>query len=166
MKLKQAGTGGCSSWRAMLGLALTGCLLASAPAKAAGFGDMLGALAGRSAGGYSEPGALNDAVARLAKQLNRATPQELNNDVRLDSVSAKQAELTYHYTLVRTAAADVPESVFNTRLAPTVKQKLCSDSQSLRLLKSGARIGYAYRGRDGSEIGKLSFDRNDCGSPG
>jgi hypothetical protein len=166
MKPKQAGSRGRSRWKALLPLALAGCLLAGPPARAAMFGDMLGALAGRSVGGYSEPGALNDAIARLAVQLNSATPQELGNDVRLDGVSAKQSELTYHYTLLGIAGAELPQSVFNTRMANAVRERLCQDPQSLRLLKSGARIGYAYRGRDGSEIGKLSFEQRDCGGSG
>lgn len=160
MKQQHAGTGGWSGWRRVLVVA--GCIVSATPAMAAGWGDMLGALAGRSAGGYAEPGALDDAVARLAVQLNRAAPQVISNEVRLDGVSAKESELTYHYTLLRRAGSDVPEEMFNTRLAPTVKQRLCQDPQSLRLLKSGARIGYAYRGRDGSDIGKLSFAQRDC----
>ncbi len=166
MKRKPAGSGEGSRRAAPMALALAAWLLAAAPAGAVGFGDMLGALAGRSIGGYSEPGALNDAVARLAVQLNSATPQELGNDVRLDGVSAKQSELTYHYTLLRISGAELPQSVFNTRMANAVKERLCQDPQSLRLLKSGARIGYAYRGRDGSDIGKLSFEQRDCGGSG
>jgi hypothetical protein len=155
-----------TKWWALGCVALAASLGLAASAQAAGFGDMLGALAGRSAGGYSEPGALDDAVARLARQLNKTTPKEITNDVRLDSVSSRKSELTYHYTFLSRSAAEVPSDVFNTRLAPTVKHRLCQDEQSLRLLKSGARIGYQYRGRDGNEIGKLSFAQRDCNEAG
>jgi hypothetical protein len=157
---------GRGQWRAIASLALALGLCAAMPAQSAGLGDMLGSMAGRNVGGYSDPGALDDSIARLAAQLNSKTPEDISSEVRLDSVSAKKAELTYHYTLVRRSVDEVTSDVFNTRIASTVKERLCRDPQSLRLLKSGARIGYEYRDRQGAEIGKLSFAQRDCSEPG
>ncbi len=132
----------------------------------AGIGDMLGALAG-SPGEYGRGRSLDDALKRLAVQMNRNTPQQVDKDFRLDKVTAEPgSELVYHYTMSGRKAAEVPSDVFHTRLAPAVRKQLCQDPQMSKLLHSGARVGYAYRGSDGGEIGKLTFRQRDCTEKG
>jgi hypothetical protein len=145
--------------RLLLALALS---LSLVPATAAGLGDMLGALAGRS-GEHGRDRDVDDALRRLAVQMNRTMPKDIDSEFRLEKVSAEPGqELVYHYTLREKRAADVPQAVFNGALAPAVRLRLCQDPQMQGLLKSGARIGYAYRGNDGGDIGKLSFSQHDC----
>lgn len=132
----------------------------------AGFGDVLGALASNP-GEYSRGRDLDDALRRLAAQMNRNTPQQIDKEFRLDKVTAETGpELVYHYTLVGHKAAELPPDVLNVQLAPAVRKQLCQDAQMDKLLGSGARIGYFYRGSDGQEIGKLSFAQRDCKEKG
>ena len=139
---------------------------ASAPAMPAGFGSMLGALAAIP-GEYGRGRDLDDALRRLVGQMNRNMPQQIDKDFRLDKVTAETgSELVYHYTLVGHKAADLPPDVFNTQLAPAVRKQLCQDARMGKLLDSGARIAYLYRGSDGQEIGKLSFAQRDCNEKG
>jgi hypothetical protein len=133
-------------------------------AGAAGFGDMLGALAGRSGSGNGERD-LSNALQRLAAQMNRDMPRDVDEQVRLDRVSTGPGpELIYHYTLRSKRASEVPTGMFNARIAPVLRERLCHDPQMQPLLKSGAAIGYEYRGSDGGDIGKLSFRQRDCSS--
>ncbi len=140
--------------------------LVPGPAAAASLGDMLGALTGGN-GDYGRGRDLNDALRRLAAQMNRSMPQDIDKEFRLDRVTAEPgAQLVYHYTLRERRAADVPPAVLNQQMAPVVRQRLCQDPQMTRLLDSGAGVAYSYRGSDGIEIGKLSFRQQDCSKKG
>lgn len=145
---------------AMLSAALLG--LVPGPAVAASLGDMFSALTGGN-GDYGRGRDLNDALRRLAAQMNRSMPQDIDKEFRLDRVTAEPgAQLVYHYTLRERRAADVPPAVLNQQMAPAVRQRLCRDPQMSKLLDSGAGVSYSYRGSDGIEIGKLSFRQQDC----
>lgn len=136
------------------------------PTHAAGLGDMLGALAS-TPGGYRGKQDLQEGLERLAGQINRTLPKDIDQDFRLERVSAEPgAQLVYHYTVLHSPSAGVSKVAFNTQVAPLVRDRLCQDTRMLRVLKSGATVGYAYRGRDGGEIGKLSFVARDCQKDG
>ncbi|MDO9218241.1 MAG: hypothetical protein Q7U14_13290 [Lacisediminimonas sp.] len=138
----------------------------AAPAASAGLGDMLGALAA-SPGERGRGRSLDDALQRLAKQMNRDTPQVIDKEIRLDRVSAEPGtELVYHYTLLGRPAAELPADVFYGKLAPAVRTKLCQDPQMQKLLDSGAWVAFSYRGSDGRDIGKLSYRQRDCADKG
>jgi hypothetical protein len=148
-----------------LGLAVLMCGTA-APAASAGLGDMLGALAA-SPGERGRGRSLDDALERLAKQMNRETPQVIDKEIRLDKVTADPGtELVYHYTMLLRQAAEVPAAVFYGKFAPMVRAKLCQDPQMLKLLDSGAWVAFSYRGSDGRDIGKLSYRQRDCAGRG
>lgn len=160
----RARTGRAACLRNLLSaLLLAAC---SGVAAAGGLGDMLGALAG-SPGDYARGRDLDEALQRLANQMNRGMPRTIDNQFRLDRVTAEPgSELVYHYTLLGRSAAAVPPDVLNTRMAPAVRERLCVDPHMKKLLKSGAAVGFSYRGNDGGEIGKLSFRQRDCAEQG
>ena len=147
----------------LVGLLLTG---SAGPVAAAGLGDMLGALAG-SPGEYGRGRDLDDALRRLASQINRGTPRNINEEFRLDQVTTGPGpELSYHYTMLGRRASELRADVLNTRMAPAILKRLCTDAQMQKLLDSGVAVSFAYRGNDGGNIGKLSFRERDCVSKG
>lgn len=149
-------------WLAAAGLSLAVLLPVTPVAGAASIGDMLGAIAGR--GEYGRDRNLDEALQRLAGQMNRKTPMQVSEGYRLDRVTAESgSELVYHYTMLNQRGGEVTAARFNTEMAPLIRSRLCQDAQMAPLLKSGARVGYAYRGSDGVNVGKLSFRQSDCG---
>ncbi|MGV3653275.1 MAG: hypothetical protein ACO1N5_03570 [Noviherbaspirillum sp.] len=142
------------------------CLTGAAQAASlgnAGWGNMLGALAGRSGGGPR--GETVDAtLADISADFNRRTPLRVGDGTVLERVSAEPGrKLTYHYTLLRVRQDDLAPGEFQHRAAPALRQQVCASPGMQALLRSGITVSYAYSGSDGAALGLASFDPDDCG---
>lgn len=156
-------------YAATLAVLLLASTVTAGSASAASLGEMFGALAGRSGSSSSRASEqdLDQMLARLATQINRNTPQKIDDQNRLDRVRAEGGgQLVYYYTLLERTGADVPVAVFNSKLAPALKERLCRDREMSRLLRDGVIVGYAYEGSDGTDIGKIFFRQRDCSGNG
>src|SRR3979411_3198865 len=104
-------------------------------AQAAGLGDIFGAhifganvfgaLIGRS-GSLGHEASVDDALAKVSAQMNKKMPIAVDQDTRLDRVSAEPGQhFTYHYTLVSVPSSNVDQANFNTLIKPQLKTRLC-----------------------------------------
>jgi hypothetical protein len=137
-------------------------LLIGAHAQAAGVGDVFGALMGRSAAMGNEA-SLDEALAKVAAQMNRKMPITVDKETRLDSISAEPgARLIYHYTLTGMRSTDINPVEFNKAVRPRLKSRLCSDPEMQNFLKNGVTVSYLYRGSDGGAVGRTEFAPSTC----
>jgi hypothetical protein len=135
--------------------------------QAVGLGDIFGAnifgaLIGRS-GSLGNDASVDDALVKVSAQMNKKMPIAVDQDTRLDSVSAEPGKhLTYHYTLVSVSSSDVDQAKFNKLIKPQLKTRLCESVEMKKFLKNGVTISYLYRGNDGHLIGGAEFSPSDC----
>jgi hypothetical protein len=133
-------------------------------AQAGTFGNMVGALAGRSSG-PSDDRSIDAALENLSAHMNRKVPMLVDPETRLDRVSAESGhKLSYHYTLT-----SVPRSMsateFTRLVRPALQQRLCASSEMQAFLKHGVTISYVYRDVSGKPLGSTQFKPSDCGYP-
>lgn len=136
---------------------------ASLVANAAGIGNLFGVLMGKS--GVSEAdAAVDNVLIKVSAQMNKTLPVAVDNDTRLDSVSAVPGQhFIYHYTLVALNGNDVNADSFHDLVRPQLKSRLCDSSEMQKFLRNGVTISYLYKGKDGQPIGSAKFAPSDCG---
>lgn len=132
-------------------------------AQAAGIGNMFGVLMGKS-GSLESDNAVDNVLVKVSAQMNKKLPIAVDNDTRLDRVSAVPGQhFIYHYTLVGLNASEVSVDRFQNSVKPELKNRLCDSSEMQNFLKNGVTISYLYKGKDGQPIGGAKFVPSDCG---
>lgn len=132
-------------------------------AHAAGMGNIFGALMGKSGARESETG-VDNVLVKVSAQINKKLPITVDNDTRLDSVSAVPGRhFIYHYTLVALNGGDVSPGNFDKLVKPQLKSRLCDSTEMINFLKNGVTISYLYKGKDGQPIGGAKFAPSECG---
>jgi hypothetical protein len=130
---------------------------------AAGMGNIFGMLMGKSGAQESEMG-IDNVLAKVSAQMNRNLPMAVDNDTRLDSVSAVPgSHFIYHYTLIALNSSDVNTNSFDKLVKPQLKSRLCDSAEMRNFLKNGVSISYLYKGKDGQPIGGAKFAPSECG---
>lgn len=125
--------------------------------------NLFGSLIGRT-GAPADDMTVENALDRLANQINKSLPLEVDKHTRLDKVTHETArQLTYHYTIVTLRSTDVNKADFEKAMQPELKKKLCESNEMKNLLKSGVSIAYSYRGNDVQPVGNFKYIPSDCG---
>ncbi|MDB5763196.1 MAG: hypothetical protein JWQ21_2191 [Herminiimonas sp.] len=126
-------------------------------------GNIFGALAGRS-GSMGHDRSIDEALVKVSTQMNRKMPMIIDQDTRLDRVSAEPGHhFTYHYTLLSMRSKDVNTADFQKMIRPQLKRKLCESIEMQNFLKSGVTVSYLYKDSDGHAIGGVEFAPSECG---
>jgi hypothetical protein len=129
---------------------------------ASGMGNIFGSLMGRSGALESETG-IDNVLVKAASQINKKLPMDLDENTRLDSVSAVPGrQFIYHYTLVTLNSTDVSADTFDSVVKPQLKNRLCESADMQNFLKNGVTISYLYKGKDGHPIGGARFAPSEC----
>lgn len=130
---------------------------------AAGMGNIFGTLLGKSGSLESETN-VDNVLTKLASQMNKKLPVAVDNDTRLDNVSAVPGrQFIYQYTLLNLNSADVSADSFGKLFKPQLKSRLCSSEEMQNFLKNGVTVSYLYKGKDGEPIGSAKFAPSECG---
>jgi hypothetical protein len=110
--------------------------------------------------------ALQRRIAEIAGQANGAAPSAIDPDTRLDGARAGPGlMLTVTYTLVNPEANGVDSTTFEAKLASTVKQGSCANSDLRPLIDQGVVVVLEYRGLQGNPIGTVKVNRETCATP-
>lgn len=129
----------------------------------AGIGNLFGVLIGQS-GALESDNEIDNVLAKVSAQINKKLPIKVDDDTRLDSVSAVPGQhFMYHYTLVALNGSDVSTDSFETVVKPQLKRRLCDSAEMQNFLKNGVTISYLYKGKDGQPIGSAKFEPSECG---
>ncbi|MES2538954.1 MAG: hypothetical protein V4632_24115 [Pseudomonadota bacterium] len=135
----------------------------SLSARAASIGDFFGALTSR-ADVHERGGSMDETLERLSVDMNRRTPVMVDQETRLDKITAEPGlQLKYHYTLLTVQGSDVSTSDFHKLLAPRLKNQLCG-SDVEKFLRQGVTVSYFYRSLDGRALGGAQFGPDSCPS--
>ena len=138
-------------------------VLVSVPAQPADFGGLFKSLAGQTSGDRSN---VDQTLVKMSQKMNRSMPQTVDRDTRLENVSAEPGqELAYHYTLTNMRSKEIDTANFYRILRPVLQKRVCAADDMKMFFRNRVTVAYAYRGKDGNDIGKLAFSPKDCGYP-
>lgn len=133
----------------------------SIPSQAVGFGGLFSSMLGRPG---SEDMNVDEALVRMSEKMNRTMPVAVDGDTRLDRISAEPGQqIAYHYTMLNLRSKDVNTANFYKNFRPTLQKRVCGSDELKMFFRNRVTVAYAYRGKDGEDIGKLAFSPKDCG---
>lgn len=101
-------------------------------------------------------------LVKTVAQLNKHTPLTLDDETRLDGVSGKNKVLTYEYTLVNYAKAELDLVILESNIAPVVTRGACAEASMKPLFDSGVSVHYHYKGKAGESLMKIKVAATDC----
>lgn len=130
-------------------------------AGAADFGGLFNSLVGQSG---NEKINLDETLVRMSQKMNRNMPQTVDVATRLEKVSAEPGQqFAYHYTLVNVRSKEIDTANFYEMVRPTLQKRVCAAKDLKVFFRNRVTVAYAYRGKDGNDIGKIAFSPTDCG---
>jgi len=104
----------------------------------------------------------DDLLAKTVVQLNKHTPLKLDEETRLDGVNGKDKILTYEYTLINYAKADLDIEILKSNIGPVVTDGACAEASMKPLFDSGVSVHYHYKGKAGESLMKIKVASADC----
>lgn len=111
----------------------------------------------------NKPLPLHETLKNTADTLNKDLPNMLDAELRLDKVTAQDNKMNFEYTLVHFTAQSMSAEKLNTLLYEDIKTQVCTDTDSILLLKKGMLVDYVYHGNDKKDITTFAFDAKVCG---
>lgn len=139
---------------------------------AAAIGGGIGKQVGKEALAPAKPPAqqieekLIEAFNKAAEQSNRLGPRMVDKDTRWDTTAVGPgARITYYYSFLNYSSRDIESAWLDANLKSIVKNGVCTDKDMKPSLQYGGTYVYVYRGNDGAEITRFTFNRHDCNLP-
>jgi len=110
-----------------------------------------------------KPLPLKDTLKITAATLNKTLPTMVDSELRLERVESKESTMKFYYTLVHFTRVDMPASRLKSLMYEDTKIQVCSDNDTMMLLKKGMKVEYVYTGKDKIDITTFLFDAKVCG---
>lgn len=106
---------------------------------------------------------LMKAIAEAVDSGNKQLPMMVDPYTRLDKMTAGPGtQLTYLYTLPDSMSYDVNRKWITTDVKPKVTKGVCAEKDMRKLLKLGATLVFAYKGKDDVAINHFQIREGDC----
>ena len=100
-------------------------------------------------------------LQNVADQLNKQTPMMVDEETRLDKVSAGSKRLTYYYTMINYSANDLDLNKFTDIQRDTLKKASCGPLKIF--LTNNINVSYIYKGKQGKQLAEIILRASDCG---
>jgi len=107
---------------------------------------------------------LNKLLQKNAEMNNKLCPRNVNPQLRLDGYEAGNKRMTINYTLLKVNAADVNGNNLRPSVSRGIRQGVCTDADSVELLKKDVAFVFAVYGNDGGLIFDYQVVNEDCES--
>ncbi|MBV5267837.1 MAG: hypothetical protein JZU67_04915 [Burkholderiaceae bacterium] len=129
------------------------------------FGGLIGGVAGHAIGkSSSQRLTIDDAIVKMASEVNKQLPMTVDRDTRLDSVSPGVGrQFTYNYTFVNSRSQEFDRAAWYREASPLLRNRFCTNSDMEVFFKNGVSVSYSYQGKDGGHVGKVTISPSDCG---
>lgn len=102
------------------------------------------------------------AIYQAVRQINQSSPKMIDELTRLDSATYAASKMTTFYTLPTLSKAEIDAGQFVKLGREGAIKKLCSDSASKPLLRSGLTYGYTYQDSGGATFAEFQVAWADC----
>ena len=104
-----------------------------------------------------------EGFAIAAEQFNHSGPQMVDQETRQDFATAGPgAQITYYYTFINYSSREITSNQLRTNHAPGLKNRICTNESTERVIRAGGTFNYVYRGNDGIEIARFAVNRQSC----
>ena len=137
-----------------------------------GIGKIVGKAAGDSAFGPSKPtqqqieAKLIEGFNKAAEQSNRLGPRMIDKDTRWDTTAVGPgARVNYYYSFPNYSSQEITAAWLEANLKSVVRNGVCTNKDMKPSLQYGGTYVFIYRGNDGAEITRFTFNRHDCNLP-
>jgi hypothetical protein len=105
-----------------------------------------------------------EALSRIAAELNRGTPLMIDKETELTGTSGHEGMLIYNYRLVSYTVKDLDSRRFAAGAHDRVVQDACGRAETRDdFLKKGVTLRYAYFDKDKRHIATVDVTPKDCG---
>jgi hypothetical protein len=106
--------------------------------------------------------ATEQTLAEVAKEINKDTPRQIDENTRLMNVVALGKTLTYHYRLTNASHEDYLKGTIETLHGDRLKSSVCTAEGMRPVVKLGAVLEYAYHDKNGVELDVISIETSKC----
>ena len=87
-------------------------------------------------------------VEDIAVKVNKHFPRMIDEDTRVDGVTAGNNQLIYHCTLINRRAADIDQVIFAEHMENEVRTNLLNDKDARQFLENGISLRIDYYSAD------------------
>jgi hypothetical protein len=108
-----------------------------------------------------DQGSLDANLNRVADELNKKLPMMVDEQTRLDQVSAKTGTLIYSYSLPNENKGDVDFSTLQKKLRPNIIANYRDNQAMKELRKWNVGLDYQYKDKNGETIGEILVTPKD-----
>lgn len=106
---------------------------------------------------------LQSQMRLLESRMTGLLPMMVDEDTRLDSVSASGDRFSFHYTLAETSGDELDNGVFSALMQKSMSEHACSEPGLRRLLSAGGTLEFVYVDRDATPVARFALTSADCG---
>lgn len=106
---------------------------------------------------------LSDALKTTAEETNKGLPAMIDDETRIDSLSAGENFLQYNYSMVKHTGKDLDIERIKSDLRPKILEQIRKNKAMQIFRENGVRLIYAYKDRNGTPLFSLEFTKDDYG---
>ena len=106
--------------------------------------------------------AQNFAVSTLAEEVNKKTPQMVDQETELYKAAAVGSNLQYHYKLVNYSKAQLDTAFFEKNMKKQLYSSTCENEKLKPLLSLGAGVSYHYVDKNSEALVDFLVTPEDC----
>jgi len=111
----------------------------------------------------NKPVPLKVSIVIATDVYNKDLPKMLDEELRLNKVDADGNKMIFDYTLVHFTPESMTAKKLTSLMYSDVKKQVCSDNETVMMLKKGMKIDYLYHGEKNKHITTFAFDAKTCG---
>jgi hypothetical protein len=117
---------------------------------------------GSSPGGAGGLSGVEQILRNTSQTLNASLPLQVDSETRLDTTtSGPGRRLTYYYTLVSTAVADIDVARFTEQMKPNIVNNYRTNPSMADLRRMDVELGYVYRDKVGNMVATITVSPRD-----
>lgn len=104
-----------------------------------------------------------ESLQDLALQINKTTPNYIDEMTRLDSAYANQVDTSFffYYTLIKTSKQKINVKKFEKIMYKSLHDRALTDSQTNIMIENNVKMNYIYFDKDGNLLTKIQISNKD-----
>ena len=104
----------------------------------------------------------HETLIDVAKEINKHTPSQVDENTRLMNAVAFGTTLRYRYTLTNVSRKDFLQGSIGAQHGDRLNSNVCATEGMRPLVKLRAVLEYAYYDKDGAELEVVRIDTAKC----
>lgn len=101
-------------------------------------------------------------LIKWSELLNKSLPQKTEPNAQLSKTSFQNNQFIYHYQILNQVRSQLHVKTFVIGFKPVLKDQVCEDAFTRKVLNNHFLIAYEYIDKNGEEIYTFNFKAEDC----